>query len=445
MNEQLTPDMQQHVEVLHRYICAMESGDIDSMTAVLSEAEQDHVLERMILEVNEVYQHEDQTTVQPADVALVQQLLNTMPAVRAARTEEIPVQSLARNDSPAQGDRKGSPLPHVALNTTSEPAEVLSTAYHQAPLKVLKATTQVLPARKIASQKWYYRRRNWMVAAVAAVLIALVLLPNSGALANQILSFFRVQYFQPVQVTKQDLTTLSSLPIPGLDDLGTVQIQPDSLQTHQNLTQAQPAQMVNFPILLPQYLPKGIPDSPVFGVIDGGHGTFTFSASKAHAYFVKHGYGNVNIPANLDGATFEITTTAGVVIAYGNQANTLFMVVEVPSPVVRATGNASLQDLQNFLLSLPGLPPQLVTELKQIDLNSGGFPLPIPSGVETRSVTVQGTSGLLLTSNISTTIEQIKKFPAGSAVVWQMHGIIYALGGTVSDTNQLLKSANSLR
>jgi hypothetical protein len=29
-------------------------------------------------------------------------------------------------------------------------------------------------------------------------------------------------------------------------------------------------------------------------------------------------------------------------------------------------------------------------------------------------------------------------------VVWQTHGIIYALGGTISDTNQLLKSANSL-
>src|SRR5437588_1093999 len=159
--------------------------------------------------------------------------------------------------------------------------------------------------------------------------------------------------------------------------------------------------MVKLPMLVPDSLPQGISRTPNISVISAGHGTFTFSASKAHTFFVKHGYGNVNIPANLDGATFEITTTAGVVIAYGDQSNTLFMVVEVPSPVVRATGNASLQDLQNFLLSLPGLPPQLVTELKQIDLNSGGFPLPIPSGVETRSVTVQGTSGLLLTSNIS--------------------------------------------
>ena len=218
MNEQLTPDMQQHVEVLHRYICAMESGDIDTLTAVLSEAEQDHVLERMILEINEVYQHVDHTTVQPADVATVQQLLNAMPVMRAGSSM-----------APTSGRGQAPPLPgsgearpsRTTVGAGLVPA--LHGAHHQAP-KVLKPTTQVLPPRKIASQKWYHRRRNWMVAAVAAALIMLVLLPDSGALANQILSFFRVQYFQPVQVTKQDLTTLSSLPIPGLDDLGTVQI-----------------------------------------------------------------------------------------------------------------------------------------------------------------------------------------------------------------------------
>jgi hypothetical protein len=203
--------------------------------------------------------------------------------------------------------------------------------------------------------------------------------------------------------------------------------------------------MVNFPILLPNALPRGISGTPTFSVIGAGYATFTFNASKAHTYFLKNGYGNVNIPANLDGATFEITTSSGVIIAYGNQTDTQFMVVEVPSPVVRATGSASLQELRDVALSLPGLPPQLVTQLRQIDLNSGVVPLPIPSGINTQSITVQGTTGLLLTSNISTTIENLKKFPAGSAVVWQTRGIIYAVGGTVSDTNQLLNSANSLR
>lgn len=442
MNEQLTPDTQRHMHVLQRYMLAMERGDVDSMATVLREAEQDRALERMILEVNDFYQQEDHTLAEPADVAQVQQLLlQTIPAMRTAGTEEVPLQSQDRIDS------KLYALPRTNLDSESEPAEALIAANQQA-LKTVparKAPTQVLPPRKIAPQKWYRSRRNWLVAAIAAILVALLLIPNSAALANQLLSLFRVQQFQPVQVTKQDVKTLSSRPIPTFEDLGTLLVQPGSLQTHENLTQSQAAQMVNFPILLPGTLPRGVSGTPDFSVIGAGYATFTFSASKAHAYFLKNGYGNVNIPANLDGATFEIKTGAGVMIAYGSQDITQFMLVEVPSPVVRATGTASLEELRDVALSLPGLPPELVTQLRQIDLSSGVVPLPIPSGIDSQSVAVHGTTGLLLTSNISTTIKELKKFPAGSIVVWQTHGIIYAVGGTVSDTNQLINSANSLR
>jgi hypothetical protein len=441
MDEQLTPDTQRHIQVLQRYMLAMENGDVDSMASVLREAEQDRALESMILEVNDFYQQEDHTLAEPADVTLVQELLlNTVPAMRENESVGTSTQSLDSKVSPVYAQSR------VMRETVSEPEKTPDTIHQQTSkrLQARKAPTQVLPSRKIAPQKWYQTRRNWLLAAIAAALVALLLLPNSGALANQLLSLFRVQQFQPVQVTKQDVQTLSSRPIPTFEDMGTLQIQPDSLQTHENLTKAQAAQMVNFPILIPNSLPRGISNTPDFSVIDAGHGTFTFSASKAHTFFVKNGYGNMNIPANLDGATFAITTTAGVVIAYGSETTTQFMVVEFPSPVVRATGNASLQELRDVALSLPGLPPQLVAQLRQIDLNSGVVPLPIPKGIDSQSITVHGTKGLLLTSNISTTIEQLKKFPAGSAVVWQTHGIIYAVGGTISDTNQLLNSANSL-
>ncbi len=441
MNEQLTPDRQRHLQVLERYMLALERGDADSMAIVLREAEQDHALERMILEVNDFYQQEDHTLAEPADVALAQQLLlNTIPAMREKGTMGTLKQSSDSKESPVYAQSRVMP------ETVSEREKTQDTLHQQTSkgLQVRRGPTQVLPSKKVPPQKWYQTRRNWMLAAIAAVLVAVLLLPNSGALANQLLSLFRVQQFQSVQVTKQEVQTLSSRPIPTFEDLGTLQIDANSLQTHDNLTEAQAAQMVNFPILVPNALPRGISGTPDFSVMDTGHATFTFNASKAHAYFVKNGYGNVHIPTNLDGATFDITTTAGVLIAYGNQTTTQFMVVEFPSPVVRATGNASLQELRDVALSLPGLPAQLVTQLKQIDLNSGVVPLPIPKGVNSQSVTVHGTTGLLLTSNISTTIEQLKKFPAGSAVVWQAHGIIYALGGTISDTNQLLDSANSL-
>ncbi len=442
MNEQLTPDAQRHLHVLQRYMLAMESGDMDSMAIVLHEAEQDRALENMLLEVSDFYQQEDHTTPKAADVTLAQQLLlNTIAAKRENETSlGVTAQSSSSKVNPIYTQTQGM------LETEPDPKKTTDTIHQLTSTRsqAKKAPTQVLPSRKIAPQKWYQTRRNWLLAAIAAVLVALLLLPNSGALANQLLSLFRVQQFQPVQVTKQDVQTLSSRPIPTFQDMGTLQIKSNSLQTQDNLTQAQAAQLVNFPMLVPGSLPRGISGTPNFSVIGAGQGTFTFSASKAHAFFLKNGYGNINIPVNLDGATFDVTTAAGVVIAYGNQTTTEFMVVEFPSPIVRATGNASLQELRDVALSIPGLPPQLVTRLKQIDLNSGVVPLPIPSGIDSKSITVRGIQGLLLTSNIATTIPQLKKFPAGSAVVWQTHDIIYAVGGTVSNTNQLLNSANSL-
>ena len=442
MNEQLTPDAQRHLHVLQRYMLAMESGDIDSMAIVLHEAEQDRTLENMLLEVSDFYQQEDHTTPEAADVTLAQQLLlNTIATKRENETSlGVIAQSSNSKVNPIYTPSQGMLETVSEMKKTPDTIRQLTSTRSQAK----KTPIQVLPSRKIAPKKWYQTRRNWLLAAIAAVLVALLLLPNSGALANQLLSFFRVQQFQTVQVTKQDVQALSSHPIPTFNDMGTLQIQSNSLQTQDNLTQAQAAQLVNFSILVPGSLPRGISGTPNYSVIGAGHGTFTFSASKAHAFFLKNGYGNINIPANLDGATFDVTTTAGVVIAYGNQTTTEFMVVEFPSPIVHATGSASLQELRDVALSIPGLPPQLVTQLKQIDLNSGVVPLPIPSGIDSKSITVRGTQGLLLTSNISTTIPQLKKFPAGSAVVWQTHDIIYAVGGTISNTNQLLNSANSL-
>src|SRR6516225_4174692 len=89
MDDQLTPGMQQRIRILQRYMGAMENGDVDALATVLTEIEQDQTLERMLIEVNEVYEQEDLTQAAPADAALVRQLLlNATPA--RPRTEEAP-------------------------------------------------------------------------------------------------------------------------------------------------------------------------------------------------------------------------------------------------------------------------------------------------------------------------------------------------------------------
>jgi len=442
--EQITSRLQ----ALHRYTCAMESGDIEMLALILHEAEHDPALERMMLELNEVYQQEELIDVQPADIARFQRLLYDTEMVYQTTLAEdclqpsrydfyhtVPANVLVVKQSQVHiGDSQTvssvSPTPKGALSV----------------LPPKRMTTQVFTPRKLVPRKWYQLRRNWFVAALAACLITLLFLPSTGALAQQFLSIFRIQQFQVVQVTKQDLSQLKNTAMPTLNDLGTVHYQPNSFKMQQDLTQAQAAQLVNFSVQLPSTLPQGIVNEPAFGVVAAGHGTFTFDVQKARNFLAKNNFSNVQVPANLDGATYDLTTSAGVIVSYNgtNDEGKQFMVAEIPSPVVTATGKATLEHLRSFLLSLPNLPPEIITQLKQIDLSSGTVPIFVPPGFDSRPVSVHGTNGVLLSSNATTSVEHMKKLPLGSAVLWQIGGVVYAVGGAVSNTDQLLATANSL-
>jgi outer membrane protein assembly factor BamB len=81
MHSSLPPHRQHLMHTLYRYMYALEHGDSEIIAAVLHEAEYDRDLERMIFEVNDMYQADD-ILVQPAEKAQALDLL-------AAFTQEI--------------------------------------------------------------------------------------------------------------------------------------------------------------------------------------------------------------------------------------------------------------------------------------------------------------------------------------------------------------------
>ena len=281
---------------------------------------------------------------------------------------------------------------------------------------------------------------RWWIAVVAAALIALIVLPNAGALANQFLALFSVQQFQPVSIDPQ---TFRNGIGEDLQSFGDVNINSGNLDGIQNPTQAQVEQYLNFKLLLPGHLPPGIGHAMQFSLINSENGTFTFNAAKARAYLAQTGQSSVSIPSQLNGATFTITLSPGVIINYGNKCQgqdqcsggKQFYIGEIPSPVIQATGKASLKDLQDFALSLPKLSSGARLLLQDVNLNNGVVPLPIPPQIQAQQVTTHGTQGVLMTdSSLSLGV-----------IVWQTHGIIYGIGGAISNSSQLLDSANSLQ
>ncbi|MBV9257098.1 MAG: hypothetical protein JO215_03660, partial [Ktedonobacteraceae bacterium] len=183
------PLVQHRIQTLRRYMSALECGDADTIAAVLEDAGQDRGLERMILEVNAVYQHEDSTIVRAADAAAAQQKLLKLADQTIGR-EEMQNYSLHNEENPA----------HAALHTTQADASNNTNSPTAKKLQGRKFATPVFPAKMVASQKWYSSRKGWIAASAAAVLIAILLIPGTSALANQFLSLFTVKNFQPVQV-----------------------------------------------------------------------------------------------------------------------------------------------------------------------------------------------------------------------------------------------------
>src|SRR5262249_35611498 len=134
MKEQLETRMQQRVKMLYRYTNAMERGDTDTVNVVLEEAQHDSVLERMLLEINEVYEIEDRTVAHPDDVAIAQEmLLATFAGHVDGVSNELSTSEAVGNESAAIGKGKETvgiePLP---IHTTSQ-----------------------LSVRHISPRKWY--------------------------------------------------------------------------------------------------------------------------------------------------------------------------------------------------------------------------------------------------------------------------------------------------
>jgi hypothetical protein len=416
MKEQVQTQIQQRIQALYRYTNALENNDQDTIAAALLEAQQDQVLERMILEMNEVYQIEDRAVAHPDDVVLAQDMLMEL--------------FLETNiDQPEEESIAAQPPVEVAATSSSQP----------------------LSLRYLPQRKWYRTRRSWLLGAVAAVLIILIVAPGSGALASQFLALFRVQQFQPVQTTIQQPDQLVNTLGSTLRDFGSVQWNNSSSDTllgpTSNTSVANVEKYTNFHVLLPSYLPDGTGHVAQYTVNSSEEASFVFDSARARAYLAATGQSNITIPAQLDGATFTVSVNPGVIISYhascSTQASTdkqqctdgktNLELMELPSPTVKADGRASFNDLRSFLLSLPKLSTDARNVLEQANVNSGVIPVPIPAQVSSQQTTVMGVPAVALS------------YSKYGLVFWQSNGIVYMIGSIGATPSQLLNTARSLQ
>lgn len=262
------------------------------------------------------------------------------------------------------------------------------------------------------------------VLAFATAVAAIALLVTAIA---QDSNTFTPQTLTPVPVTMADMESLSQLSAYGTISW-TKQPQP------QIVTSADEAHTISgLPVPKVASLPTGVSSTVTYAAMGQATAVFTFSTAKAAAAAAQAGKPLPALPAGIDGAKLTVTVGPAVAEIYGNiskpaagsditQANLPQLIVGETTAPVATSSQVTVVQFENYLLSQPGISPELKAAIKAIGDPSTTLPIPIPVQFATSStITIQGVQGLALGDNTG----------VGAGVIWIKHGVVYGVVGTI--------------
>jgi len=283
--------------------------------------------------------------------------------------------------------------------------------------------TVLRPRRSLAAR---------LVAGVAVAAAASTVLVVSGG-AQDFLSLFQPTQFAAVPVSSDDIRSLA-----GLTSYGTVSGASSPLSITPEPDAGAAAQIAGLAVPVVA-APSGTTSAPTYSVINGTVVSFTFNAALAEAAAARAGGHLPPLPAGLDGSTLTVMIQPAVVVAYGLDPAALYSGGSLPSsgaafvvvasrvPTVSSTG-VTVQTMENYLLSVPGIPADVVSELRAIGDPAQTVPVPIPIDIASAAtVSINGSRGQLIGDSTG----------LGTIVLWQHTHVVYAVAGTISSDTAL--------
>jgi hypothetical protein len=265
-----------------------------------------------------------------------------------------------------------------------------------------------------------------------AVLLAAALatgLAVSGA-AGSLIRVFEPHSIVAVQVSPSDFAGTGAML-----DYGEVTWRPAAPRPQLLSDAAAASAQSGLPVLTPAALPNGVSGPVSFGVVSHATGSLTFDAERLRASAAQKGVQVNPMPPTISGSTLIVNAGPALIEVWGARAAEAqiptLVIAQTRMPTIDSTGATAAQ-LQDYLLSQPGVPPDIAAQLRAIKDPTSTLPVPIPKGLATtQPVQVNGVSGLLI------------KAVMGAGVVWEKNGVIYAVGGQLTP-DQVLAIATTL-
>lgn len=326
-----------------------------------------------------------------------------------------------------------------------------------APQKAWAQFSQrILIKKEISMFKKWFAFPVLRFGAAALLILALILaFPGTRALAGELLNLFRVQQ---VAVVPVDFTGLEQLTGDGILGNQFTELISNSMNITQKPSDpveaadaAQASQLAGFNVRLPQTANP----SQIY-VTDAAAFTLTVDRAKAQALLDEAGRGDLVLPPSVDGAKISVNIPASVSVAYGTcprpQADSregddsqipgrlypdCVILAQIPSPSVNAPADLDINQLAQIGLEFTGMSAEEAASFTSTVDWASTLVVPIPKNAATNEqVTVDGVTGTL----IQRPSDDSPRF----ALLWVKDGIIYAISGLGTNSEQAIEMANSL-
>jgi hypothetical protein len=348
------------------------------------------------------------------------------PATGSARTAAGPTRT-AGAAAPALLPAQPAPWPSAGRAPEREGSpteEQVGGAVHTPP-----AAPVSLARRRLA--RLGARTRVAAAALVAAlVLTGLVVTPGGRAAASSFLAQFRSQRFEVLSVDPAQANQVERV-LAGLADTGVftgAALRDTGLGEPQVAAdRAEAARLAGFavPVVDPAALPSGVDRTPRRLLVSPAREVrLTFDRDRALDYLRRHGRPAAQLPERYDGTELVVRIPSAVVQQFaGRDGGPALLVGKAGTLGLTTEGGASLEELREVVLGLPGLPAETVAQVRAIGDWRTTLPLPVPTDeVRWRPATVGGAEALSFA-------DQTGRL---HALLWQRDGHIWGVAGVLS-------------
>ena len=292
---------------------------------------------------------------------------------------------------------------------------------------------------------------------IVLILVGVLSVPSTRALAGKFLNLFRVQQ---VVVVPVDFTGMQQLT--GNQTLGkqvsdlisssiTTQQKPGNPVTAADAASA--SQQAGFNVRVPQGM------MPARISVEGAAAfTIKVDATKAQALLNESGRSDLVLPSSINGADVSVNIPASVTVSFGtcpdpvaqDSAKSLngngsagrqypdcVILAELPTPTVSAPPELNIAQLAQIGLEFTGMTSDQAAAFTQTVDWTSTLVIPLPKNAATyQQVTVDGVTGTL--------IQRPADDAPQYALLWVKNGIIYAISSLGTNSQQALQLANSL-